>query len=327
MADDAPEFRSPNPPPFGRQRETEGGIFFLRIALLPLLLFNAFVWGVSWWPFRQLNSLGLHALWATGCAFGCAALLISLWRPSTWRDVLASPGLCWLMVASGMANIGFNWGMLVGEVVRVVLLFYLMPVWAAPLARWLLGEPITALTVARIVMAVSGAAIVLYEPGLGMPVPSSLADWLGLVGGIAFAGVNVLLRYNTAERDSARVLAMFAGAGLLATLLAATMTAAGVIAPPPPPAPLWIAGAIGLAIVALAANLSLQYAAARLPASVTVLVMLSEVVFAAVSASWFAGEALVTRTLIGGAMIVLAAALAALVPPAATAPAGRQASA
>jgi hypothetical protein len=32
--------------------------------LLPAiaLVFNAFTWGVSWWPFRQLEAAGLHPL-------------------------------------------------------------------------------------------------------------------------------------------------------------------------------------------------------------------------------------------------------------------------
>jgi hypothetical protein len=30
-------------------------------------------------------------------------------------------------VASGLTNVGFNWAVTVGDVVRVVLLFYLMP--------------------------------------------------------------------------------------------------------------------------------------------------------------------------------------------------------
>ena len=27
------------------------------------LIFNAFVWGVSWFPFRQLEGHGLHPVW------------------------------------------------------------------------------------------------------------------------------------------------------------------------------------------------------------------------------------------------------------------------
>ena len=277
-----------------------------------LLVFNAFIWGVSWWPFRQLNALGLHSLWATGFAFAFATLLITLWRPGAWRALVASPGLAWLVLASGATNVAFNWGVMIGEVVRVVLLFYLMPVWAALLARWLLGERITAAILGRIALALAGAAIVLHQPGMGVPLPSSLADWLGLSGGVAFATVNVLLRRNAAASDEARTLALFVGGGAVALPLAALLASSGVIAAAPAPAPAWIAGTAALALALLAGNVALQRAAARLPASVTALVMLSEIVFAALSSVWLGGEALEPRTLAGGAMIVLAAALAAM---------------
>ena len=39
-----------------------------------------------------------------------------------------------------MTNVGFNWAVTMGDVVRVVLLFYLMPLWAVLLAWPLLGE-------------------------------------------------------------------------------------------------------------------------------------------------------------------------------------------
>lgn len=277
-----------------------------------LLVFNAFIWGVSWWPFRQLNALGLHSLWATGFAFAFATLLITLWRPGAWRALVASPGLAWLVLASGATNVAFNWGVMIGEVVRVVLLFYLMPVWAALLARWLLGERITAAILGRIALALVGAAIVLYQPGVGVPLPSSLADWLGLSGGVAFATVNVLLRRNAAASDEARTLALFVGGGAVALPLAALLASSGAIAAVPAPAPAWIAGTAALALALLAGNVAFQHAAARLPASVTALVMLSEIVFAALSSVWLGGEALEPRTLAGGAMIVLAAALAAM---------------
>jgi hypothetical protein len=33
------------------------------------LILNAFVWGVSWWPFRVLQAHGLHPLWATALIY------------------------------------------------------------------------------------------------------------------------------------------------------------------------------------------------------------------------------------------------------------------
>ena len=49
------------------------------------LLFNAFTWGVSWWPFRQLEARGLHPLWATALIYLLAVVFISLWRPGAAR--------------------------------------------------------------------------------------------------------------------------------------------------------------------------------------------------------------------------------------------------
>ena len=45
------------------------------LSILALVL-NALVWGVSWWPFRQLDPGGLHPLWATALmyALGLARL-------------------------------------------------------------------------------------------------------------------------------------------------------------------------------------------------------------------------------------------------------------
>jgi drug/metabolite transporter (DMT)-like permease len=72
--------------------------------------------------------------------------------------------------------------------------------------------------------------------------------------------------------------------------------------------------AVGLCLAFLASNLALQYGAARLAASTTALVMLTEILFASVSSAWLGAAELETRTLIGGGLIILAALLAALQP-------------
>lgn len=285
-----------------------------RILPIACLLLNAFIWGLSWWPFRQLNALGLHSLWATGFAFAFSTVAITLWRPRAWAALLDRPALAWLVLAAGVTNATFNWGVMIGEVVRVVLLFYLMPVWAALLARWLLGEAITAIALTRIGLALAGAVVVLYQPGHGLPLPSSLPDWLGFIGGVAFAAVNVLVRRHASAPDEARALGMFIGGAVVALGMAALLTSSGRISAPPPFAPIWAAGCAALAIALLAGNLALQYGAARLPSSLTSLVMLSEILFAAVSSIWLGGESLHARTVVGGVLIMSAAALAALLP-------------
>src|SRR5574343_1580919 len=175
------------------------------------LLFNAFVWGLSWWPLRHLQAQGLHPLWATLLFFALGGAVIALTRPQDWATVRRTPALWVLALASGATNAAFNWGVSTGEVVRVVLLFYLMPLWAVGLAWWLLGERITPSALVRIALALIGALLVLKPESGGWPHFNGLADWLGLAGGAGFALTNVLLRRHADTPSSARALSMFLG--------------------------------------------------------------------------------------------------------------------
>jgi drug/metabolite transporter (DMT)-like permease len=276
------------------------------------LVFNAFTWGVSWWPFRQLEQRGLHPLWATALIYLLAVLFISLWQPQAWRQLRRAPALWVLVLASGTTNAAFNWGVTIGDVVRVVLLFYLMPLWAVLLARLLLGERLTLLAGVRVALALAGAAIVLWPAGSGVPLPQGLAEALGVLGGFAFALNNVMLRREAHQPEMARALAMFAGGALVAGALACALSLHGLVPQPPAPATPWVGAALALGALFLLSNLSLQYGAARLRANATAVIMVTEVLFASVSAVMLGAGQPSLPLLAGGALIVSAALLAAL---------------
>ncbi|MBU6437806.1 MAG: DMT family transporter [Betaproteobacteria bacterium] len=287
-----------------------------RVPLLAVagLLTNALVWGTSWWPFRQLQAAGLHSLWATVCIYAVACAVIIAAQRGALRQLATTPALWWLVVAAGTTNATFNWAVTLGDVVRVVLLFYLMPIWSALFARWLLHERLSWNAGLRIALALAGAALVLLPADGTLPLPRSLADWLGIAGGVSFALNNVLLRRHAAQPPGARALAMFAGGTLLSALLAVALGAAGQVPWPIGVSPLAWAGAMALAAWFLVGNLALQYGASRLAASVTSVVMLSEIVFATLSSVLLAAETLSTRTVLGGALIMASALLAAFEP-------------
>ncbi|PXW96661.1 EamA domain-containing membrane protein RarD [Sphaerotilus hippei] len=280
------------------------------------LLFNAATWGVSWWPFRSLMQLGLHPLWATTLVFAAAVLVFSFWQPSAWRHLLASPSLWVIALASGATNAAFNWGVTIGEVARVVLLFYLMPLWAMLLAWWLLGERPHAGIGLRLLLSVGGAAVVLLGDGDGPARGLSLADGLGVLGGMTFALNNVMLRRATDRPESSRALAMFVGGCVTCLGVAASGSsgALGLAEPmhwPPEPALGWLLPVAGLSLLFMLSNLALQYGASRLSANVTAVVMPTEVLFASCSALWIAGEPWSPALMLGGAMILAATLLAA----------------
>jgi drug/metabolite transporter (DMT)-like permease len=275
------------------------------------LLVNAFVWGVSWWPFRQLQALGVHPLWATALVYLVSLVLLLAFRPSAWRGFGKQPLLWCLMAASGLTNVGFNWAVTVGDVVRVVLLFYLMPAWTVLLAWPILGERPTLLSLARLALAMAGVAIVLNTAGSFWPVPESLPDWLALMGGFSFALTNILLRKLHRVAAAPRILAMFAGGAALAATAAMLGLALGIVPALPVPRLSWAGVGIALSLGFLAGNVALQYGASRMNAHAAALIMLSEVVFASLSSVALGAAQMSARTWVGGALILAAAAWSA----------------
>lgn len=279
------------------------------------LLVNATIWGLAWWPIRQLTQAGMHSLWATALIYTVATIAIALaFRKTLTAGLRGWPVLGWLMLASGLTNASFNWAVTLTDVARVVLLFYLMPVWAALLARWLLREPLTAMLAVRICVALSGAALVLTDSRHPSGVGSWLADLLAVTAGITFAFNTVTLRRIAGHPRGAIALAMFGGGAVLPIVTALILAMAGHPLPVPATAGPWIAIVLATAVAYLLANLALQYGAARLPANTTSLIMLTEVAVAAASGALIAGEAMSGRALLGGALIVLAAASSLLKP-------------
>lgn len=276
------------------------------------LVSNAFVWGVIWWPLKELRAEGWHALWSTTAIFFLSTLALVLFKPRSVAYLRRAPMLWVIAVTAGVTNGAFNWGMAIGDVVRVILLFYLMPIWAVLFARLLLDEPVTRLAVFRIVLALTGAALVLQPEGGGMPVPSSLADWLGVAGGIAFALNNVMIRRESAQPLDGRALAMFLGAFLIPGLVAVGLSATTTITLPTSFDTHALLLVLGVGVAMFAANIALQYGVAKLPANVTAVVMLIEVVFAALSVVVITGSELEPSTMAGGALILAASGLAAL---------------
>jgi drug/metabolite transporter (DMT)-like permease len=287
------------------------------LAVLALAL-NALVWGLSWWPLRQLDAHGLHPLWATAGVFTLATLVLTLISPTGWLHFKQHPQLWWLMLASGLTNVGFNWAVTTGDVVRVVLLFYLMPTWSLLLAWWLLHERPTRGALARLTLALLGVVLVLKTPDSAWPLPQDLSDVLALLAGFSFALTNIWLLRLQHTPASSRMVAMFGGGSLMALACAMLATSTGVI---PAVVPLddasvlqafttWAPYVVGLSAAFLLSNFTLQYGAARLSAHTTAMVMMSEVVFASVSSVALGASTLSWRIGLGGGMIVLAALLA-----------------
>jgi drug/metabolite transporter (DMT)-like permease len=269
------------------------------------LLFGAALWGVVWYPYRLLAAAGLDGIWATLVTYGVALVAGVAIFPREALRLARAPALALLMGAAiGWSNLAYVLGVLEGEVMRVLLLFYLAPLWTVPLARALLGERLDAAGFAVMALAFAGAMTMLWKPELGVPWPTARAEWLGLAAGFLFALGNVLIRRLDTMTDAGKSIVIWAGvtAVALVHLPASRVAAVTAWAASWSQAPLTIG--IGVAIVAM--SLALQYGLARMPANRAIVILLSELVVAAVASYWLANEVLRPRDWLGGALIIAA---------------------
>ncbi len=268
------------------------------------LLAGAVVWGLAWYPYRVLEEMAVSAVLGATATYGIA-LLLGLVLLRRQLDRARPDGLLLLIaLASGGLNLGYVVATVHGEVMRVLLLFYLAPLWTVLLARALLGENINGAGAVVIALSLGGALVMLWQPQQGFPLPREGAEWLGLAAGLLFALANVLSR--KAQRHSVEVKSLAAFAGVVVIGLALLPVYPAAVVAPPTQGWLLIM-LVGLAL--LATNLVVQYGLTHLPANRAIVLFLFELVVAAFSSWLLAGEAMGPKEWAGGAMIVAASLL------------------
>jgi drug/metabolite transporter (DMT)-like permease len=288
-----------------------------RIIALCALLTGALVWGVVWYPYRALRDAGVGGEFATAATYVIAMALAvaGYWRHMpAWRP---RPMLLAIAVTSGGCNVGFVLASIHGHVVRVVLLFYLAPVWTVIFAFVLLGERLSRQGVALMVLALSGAIIMLWNPALGMPVPADGWEWAALAAGVLFALSTVLIRRARDYSIEHKSFSVFAGCALIGAAVCLLSPGAIPESEAVGSEALLLLALIGVTVFAV--NYAVQYGLAQVSANQAMMVYLSELVFAALSSWLLAGEVLTAKEWTGGVMIVAASMLSGRLQPAANA--------
>jgi drug/metabolite transporter (DMT)-like permease len=272
------------------------------------VLSGALVWGLIWYPYRMLQDVGVSGAMATLITYLLAMLCGSFMLPRIWRERSTFGGWALLLVLSaGWANLGYLLGMLHGEVMRVLLLFYLAPVWTILLSFWLLGERLNRYGYAVVALSLGGALVMLWQPGLGLPWPQNTSEWLGLSAGMGFALSNVTSRRAAALSVEVKAFSLWLGtvALTLPFLLWQGGMAGQMMAFP---SQTWLALAL-LGLVLCATSFAVQYGVTHLSANRAVVLFMFELVVAAISSYFLADETMGLRDWTGALLIVSASLL------------------
>ena len=219
---------------------------------------------------------------------------------------------------TGGAFVLYSIAIALTEVVTAILLFYLSPVWATVLGRFVLAERLTGARLAALGLGLGGLWVVLGGES-GAPLPRNLGDWFALVSGIAWAAGTIRVHQDAAvsrpptSRPSSsaeprpRRSLRFCRRWTRAPRLLSSRSAPSRIV-------------LGVAGVSVASTIGVLWGVRLVSPGRAGLLMMMEVVTGLASAAAFAGEAFGVAQVVGSALIVAAAVVevrpAARPPPA-----------
>jgi len=259
-------------------------------------------WGILWLPLRGLAALGLTGAWAGFCTYLVMGLVMV---PLVWRFGGPWRGKWAMTVAGGLftgaAFSSYAIALNHTEVVRVLLLFYVTPIWSTLIGLVVLGERLTLTRLAALALALLGLLVILGS-SVGLPLPRNLGDWLALLAGLSWSIGSVFL-FRADGGQVVQQMGVFVAGSLVISGLVLVFGA-------PDPVDLmrvdvWMMVAVTAALALPAIFLTLWPANFLSPARLGVLLM-SELVVGVASAAWLAGEPFGARELVGTGLIVLA---------------------
>ena len=271
------------------------------VASLSLLTAST-IWGLIWYPYRIIENAGVNGVIASVITYAVAFVIGLFVFRSDLRTTRWSWWLPLIAFAAGGCNLGYVLAVLTGEVMRVLLLFYLSPLWTVLLSRLMLNERLNKAGAAVIALSLIGAIVVLWRPALGMPWPQQGAEWIGLGAGFMFALNNVLIRRTGEFSIELKAMTSFVGVITFGVVVLPWM-------PPLPPGET-IAAQLPLmlliGIVLLAVNVVVQHGLMHIDANRAIVILLFELIVAAIASWLLAGETMTLKEWIGGGLIIVA---------------------
>ena len=277
------------------------------------LLFGALCWGIIWLPYRILAQAGVAGVAASLYTYAMVIVFAGLYSLKHWRGILNLPlNFLWLSIAAGWTNLAYVLAVIDGEVMRVMLLFYLSPIWTLLLAHVWLKERTNTRGLMIIASSLVGAFIMLIDfsgKTSAWPLPKNTAEWLAMSSGIAFSFSNVITRKSTHLSVRKKSFAVWTGVIVIGLILMPLVNevfpAPAMLAPQQ-----WLLLFI-TALLILTITVLVQFGVTQISATRASVLFLFELVVAAIASYYLANEVMTWNEWVGGGLIIVAGLFAA----------------
>ncbi len=267
------------------------------------LIFSSVLWGVSWLPLQLLKGKGIDGIpliLISQCILG---LLFTYhgWQFSKqskhWGPLLG------IALCGGGAILCFTYALTYGEVIRVMALFYLLPVWGVLGGKVFLGENVGLIRWLGVAMAIVGAFLILGGSKV-FSAPPTWLDAMALASGILFAANNMFFRGVTTLPLPTKLMTMFYGCSALCAL---AMLLGVQSFPSSLSINTWGWVLVYTIFWLLIANIASQWAVTQMETGRSSIILIVELLAAVASAMWIGGESLSGSEWLGCFLILVAA--------------------
>ena len=270
-------------------------------------IFSGLTYGIYWIPLRAMSGAGFEGMWSVVLFNAVSFVFVLPLMVRNWRELV--PGRARFHVNSflaGAAFVVYAGAFLYTDVIRVIVLFYTLPIWGFLLARIFIGDRITPIRWVCMALGIGGL-LVICGVDQGFPLPSNLGDWMALVAAVMWAGV--ALSVLTDRQDPVNYTVGFLFYSTLSAIVVAVIaTGSGVL----PQAEWSGVGGILLWLVPFAllvivpAAFATLYAPSRLNPGIVGLLFMTEISVGTATAALFAGEPFGLKEIVGVILISLA---------------------
>ena len=266
------------------------------------LLFGAFVWGIIWYPYRLMANAGVSGIYSSLYVFILTIAIALPYFFITKKKVPIWSKDFWLLaLVAGYTNISYVLAVIDGEVVRVMLLFYLSPVWTIFLAHFMLNEDTQKRHYIAVFISLIGAFIMFWEPGYLIHLDSK-SDWLALSSGLGFAITNVMTRKHEHMTVNQKALAIWLGVIVVAMIC--IMFNKNALPTLDFFRPVDAAIMMAIALSLFLSTLLVQFGVTQIKAVEASSFFLFEIVVAAISSYFLVGESIAFNEWLGGIFII-----------------------
>lgn len=267
------------------------------------------LWGLFWVPVRMFEDLGFTGAWPGLMIYVAALLIIAPFAVAVKLPAVSKGYLMLAGLLTGAAVTFYGTAIILTDVLRAILFFYLTPVWGTVIGFLFLGERLTLARVLAIVLAFCGLFAVI---GFGSRASMNLGDIMALASGFFWA-IGTYKIYKIGHAPAVHLSAAFLVGSIVVTL--ALLLLGGDKLGPPPAFPsfgtLWpyflLSGLFAVPMILL----TMWPASILTPGRIGILLM-SEVVVGVGSVALLAGEpfgpfeALGTTLIVGASLVEVA---------------------